>query len=65
MQVDTFGGYHALATYALLASGESPNDSADQVRRRISSGHADMVGIYAIAMPLPGLAADPTQLRRR
>ena len=49
MQGDTFGGYTALATYALLASGESPNDP------RIKSAveflkTADIVGIYAIAM---------------
>jgi hypothetical protein len=49
MQGDTFGGYTALATYALLASGESPNEP------RIKAGveflkHADIVGIYAIAM---------------
>jgi len=49
MQGDTFGGYTALATYALLASGESPNDP------RIKSAieflkQADIVGIYAIAM---------------
>src|SRR5579863_1188969 len=49
MQGDSFGGYTALATYALLVSGESPNDP------RIKSAveflkHADMVGIYAIAL---------------
>lgn len=49
MQGDTFGGYTALATYALLASGENPNDP------RIKSAvaflkQADIVGIYALAM---------------
>src|SRR5579859_2258655 len=49
MQGDTFGGYTALATYSLLASGENPNDP------RIKSAieflkQADIVGIYAIAM---------------
>ena len=49
MQGDTFGGYTALCTYALLASGESPNNP------RIKSAveflkHADIVGTYAVAM---------------
>ena len=49
MQGDTFGGYTALATYALLASGESPNDP--RIRSAIEFlKTADIVGIYAIAM---------------
>ncbi|HEY2585792.1 MAG TPA: hypothetical protein VGI81_08515, partial [Tepidisphaeraceae bacterium] len=51
MQGDTYGGYTALCTYALLAAGESPNDprikSAIEFLKR-----CDMVGIYAIAMRL-------------
>ena len=48
-QGDTWGGYTALCSYALLASGENPSDP------RISSAveflkHADIVGIYAVAM---------------
>ena len=49
MQGDSFGGYTALCTYALLASGESPNNprirSAVEFLKR-----ADIVGTYAIAM---------------
>ncbi|HET6249195.1 MAG TPA: DUF4159 domain-containing protein [Tepidisphaeraceae bacterium] len=49
MQGDTFGGFTALATYALLASGESPKDA------RIVSAvkfleDADIVGIYALGL---------------
>jgi hypothetical protein len=49
MQGDTFGGYTALATYALLASGENPNDP--RIRSAIDFlKTADIVGVYAIAM---------------
>jgi len=49
MQGDTFGGYTALATYALLAAGESPNDP--RIRQAVDFlKEADVVGIYAIAM---------------
>ena len=49
MQGDTFGGYTALATYALLAAGESPNDP--RIRQAVEFlKEADVVGIYAIAM---------------
>jgi hypothetical protein len=49
MQGDTFGGYTALATYALLASGMSTTDppmvkAIDFLRR------ADVIGIYALGM---------------
>jgi hypothetical protein len=51
MQGDSYGGYTALATYALLAAGESPNDP------RIKSAinflkHCDMIGVYAIGLRL-------------
>ena len=49
MQGDTFGGYTALATYALLASGESPNDPRIKAAVEFLK-QADIVGIYAIAM---------------
>jgi len=49
MQGDTFGGYTALATYALLASGESPNDPRIKAAVRFLK-QADIVGIYGIAM---------------
>lgn len=49
MQGDTFGGYTALAAYALLAAGESPNDP--RIRQAVEFlKEADIVGIYAIAM---------------
>ena len=49
MQGDTFGGYTALATYALLVSGESPNNP--RIRAAVEFlKSADIVGIYAIAM---------------
>ncbi len=46
---DTFGGYSALATYALLAAGEKPDD------KRIVSAigfleKADIVGIYGLGI---------------
>ena len=48
-QGDTFGGYTALATYALLASGENPNEP--RIKEAVEFlKHADIVGIYAIAM---------------
>jgi hypothetical protein len=51
MQGDTYGGYTALATYALLAAGESPNDP--RIQSAISFlKHCDMVGVYAVAMRL-------------
>ena len=49
MQGDTFGGYTALATYALLASGENPNDPRIKAAVEFLK-QADIVGIYAIAM---------------
>ena len=49
MQGDTFGGYTALATYALLASGESPNEPRIKAAVEFLK-NADIVGIYAIAM---------------
>ncbi|HSZ56146.1 MAG TPA: hypothetical protein VK797_10825, partial [Tepidisphaeraceae bacterium] len=48
MQGDTFGGYTALATYALLASGENPNEPRIKDAVQFLK-HADIVGIYAIA----------------
>jgi hypothetical protein len=51
MQGDTYGGYTALCTYALLAGGESPN--SPQMKSAINFlKHVDMVGTYAIAMRL-------------
>ncbi|HEY8749344.1 MAG TPA: DUF4159 domain-containing protein [Tepidisphaeraceae bacterium] len=49
MQGDTYGGYTALATYALLASGESPNDKRIKAAVEFLK-QVDIVGIYAIAM---------------
>lgn len=49
MQGDTFGGYTALATYALLAAGESPNDPRIKAAVEFLKS-CDMVGMYALAM---------------
>jgi hypothetical protein len=49
MQGDTFGGYTALATYALLACGDSPNEPRMKAAVEFLK-QADIVGIYAIAM---------------
>ena len=49
MQGDTYGGYTALGTYALLASGESPNDPRIKAAVEFLK-QADIVGIYAVAM---------------
>jgi hypothetical protein len=49
MQGDTYGGYTGLATYALLAAGESPN--TPRIKAAVDFlERADMVGIYSIAM---------------
>jgi hypothetical protein len=51
MQGDTYGGYTALSTYALLAAGESPNDP--RIKAAVAFlKRCDMVGVYAIAMRL-------------
>lgn len=51
MQGDSFGGYTALATYALLASGESPN--SPRVGAAIGFlKRADIVGVYALGIRL-------------
>ena len=48
-QGDTFGGFTALSTYALLAAGESPQD-----KRLVAAidflKHADVVGIYCVGL---------------
>jgi hypothetical protein len=49
MQGDTFGGFSALATYALLTAGEKPDD------KRMASAisfleKADMVGVYSLGL---------------
>src|SRR5689334_20394334 len=49
MQGDSFGGYTALCTYALLASGESPNNPRIKAAVEFLK-HADIVGVYAVAM---------------
>src|SRR6185437_6107628 len=49
MQGDSFGGYTALATYALLAAGENPNDPRIKAAVQFLKT-ADIVGMYAIAM---------------
>ena len=49
MQGDTYGGYTALATYALLAAGENPNNP--RVKTAIEFlKRCDMVGMYAIGV---------------
>ena len=49
MQGDTFGGYTALATYALLAAGENPQDP--RLQRAISFlADGDIMGIYSIGV---------------
>ncbi len=49
MQGDTFGGYTALATYALLASGENPQEPS--VAKAISFLlKADIIGIYSLGL---------------
>jgi hypothetical protein len=49
MQGDSYGGYTALCTYALLASGESPNNPRIKAAVEFLK-HADLVGTYAVAM---------------
>ena len=49
MQGDAYGGYTALCTYALLASGEKPQD-AKMVAAIDFLKKADIVGIYSIGM---------------
>jgi len=49
MQGDTFGGFTALATYALLASGEKPT-SPEMSKAIDFLRHADIIGIYAIGI---------------
>lgn len=49
MQGDTYGGYTALCTYALLASGESPNNPRIKLAVEFLK-RADIVGTYAVAM---------------
>lgn len=49
MQGDSFGGFSALCTYALLAGGESPQD------KRVAAAidflkRADVVGIYSLGL---------------
>jgi hypothetical protein len=51
MQGGTFGGYTALCTYALLAAGESPNTPRIKAAVEFLK-HADIVGVYAVAMRL-------------
>jgi len=56
MQGDSFGGFTAIATYALLASGEDANDP--QIAKAIDFLRtADVIGIYAL-----GLRANVWQL---
>lgn len=48
-QGDSFGGFTALSTYALLAAGESPQD------KRLTAAidflkHADVIGIYSLGL---------------
>jgi hypothetical protein len=48
-QGDSFGGFSALSTYALLAAGESPQD------KRVAAGiaflkKADVIGIYSLGL---------------
>jgi len=49
MQGDSYGGFTALATYALLASGENPQDPRIQKAVEFLE-KADMVGIYALGI---------------
>jgi hypothetical protein len=49
MQGDTFGGFTALATYALLASGEEPASPA-MTKAIDFLRHADIIGIYALGL---------------
>jgi len=65
MQGDTYGGYTALATYALLAAGESPNEPRIKAAVKFLK-HCDMVGVYAVAMRLQVwllLPHDTTELK--
>ena len=64
MQGDTFGGYTAIATYALLASGENRSDP------RISKAvqfleDADIIGIYALGLRANVWALLPGDRRAR
>jgi hypothetical protein len=49
MQGDTFGGFTALATYALLASGQSPT-SPEMSKAIDFLRHVDLIGIYALGL---------------
>lgn len=49
MQGDTYGGYTALCTYALLASGETPNNPRIKPAVEFLK-RADLIGTYAVAM---------------
>lgn len=49
MQGDSFGGWTALSTYALLAAGESPQDPRIQKAVEFLQ-KADMMGIYALGL---------------
>lgn len=49
MQGDTFGGYTAVATYALIASGENPQEP--KIAKAIDFlMKADVVGIYSLGL---------------
>ena len=49
MQGDSFGGFTALCTYALLASGENPQDKRiDEAVKFLEN--ADVMGIYALGL---------------
>ena len=49
MQGDAWGGYTALCTYALLASGEKPQDAKIAAAIEFLK-KADIIGIYSIGM---------------
>src|SRR5256885_10254039 len=49
MQGATWGGFTALATYALLASGENPQDPRLAKAIEFLKG-ADMTGVYAVGV---------------
>jgi hypothetical protein len=49
MQGDTFGGFTALATYALLAAGENPGDPHMHDAIHFLED-ADIIGIYALGL---------------
>jgi hypothetical protein len=49
MQGDSYGGFTALATYALLASGENPQDKRIEEAVKFLE-NADVMGIYALGL---------------